>query len=89
MPYKKSKYSAAVNSELKMRVISVLNEASDYVQPTIDWIKQQDMILQPYSSQKIARILGTLHEQGIVEKGKNKSGHMVYRLISHREDVIV
>ena len=40
MPGKKSKYSVATNTELKMRIIGVLDEADDTIQPTIDWISR-------------------------------------------------
>lgn len=79
----KSKYSAITDAELKMRVVDALNEASDADMPTLDWIKRRDIILSPYSNQKLSRILGSLVDIGLVQKGKSKSlGRMVYRLTS-------
>lgn len=87
MPGKISKYNAKTNCELKMRVIAILDEAEDTVMPTLDWIKQQDMILAPYSTQKLSRILGDLADMGLVKKGKSKTlGRMVYRLTSKMKE---
>lgn len=70
-----------------MRIVGVLNEADDSIMPTIDWIKQQDMILAPYTTQKLSRLLGSLIEMGVVRKGKSKSlGRMVYRLTSRMKE---
>lgn len=83
MPGKTRKYNAKTDAELKMRVLAVLDEADDSIMPTLDWIKQQDMILSPHSTQKLSRILGSLVDMGLVRKGKSKSlGRMVYRLTS-------
>lgn len=50
---------------------------------TIDEIKSQDMILQPLTSQKMARLIGNLIEMGLVRKGKSKSlGRMVYKAVA-------
>ena len=71
------------DGELKMRVIAVLDEATESDIPTLDWIKEHDFVLAPYSTQKLSRILGQLSAMGIVQKGKSKSlGRMVYRLTS-------
>lgn len=88
MPGRTRKYSREKNAELKMRVIDVLNEAGDNVNPTLDWIREQDpMILGPHSTQKIARILGSLGDMGLVQKGKSRTtGRMVYRLTSKMID---
>ena len=89
MPGRTSKYNKAKDGELKMRVLDVLDHASSGVNPTLDWIKQQDpMGLGPHSTQKLSRILGSLVEMGLVQKGKSKSlNRMVYRLTSKmRED---
>ena len=87
MPGRKSKYTAELNGQLKMRVLSVLDNASDGVNPTLDWIRQQDMMLMPHTTQKLSRILGNLVDMGLVVKSKSKSlGKMVYRLKSKMED---
>lgn len=88
MPGRVNKYNPKIDAELKLRVLDVLNEASDTVNPTLDWIKQQDPIyLGPHSTQKLARILGSLVDIGLVKKGKLKStGRMVYRLVSKMEE---
>lgn len=81
MPGKTRKYSPQVETELKTRIIYVLDNADDSVTPTIDWIKSQDMYLANFTSQKIARVLGSLIESGLVRKGVSKSlNKMVYRL---------
>ena len=41
--------------EYKMRILSILNESEEAM--TIDEIKSQDMILQPLTSQKMARLI--------------------------------
>lgn len=46
--------------EYKMRILSILNEFEEAM--TIDEIKSQDMILQPLTSQKMARLIGNLIE---------------------------
>lgn len=87
MPGRTSKYNARINGELKMRVLAVLEDADDSVRPTLDWIKQQDIILAPHSTQKLSRILNELVDMGLVRKGKSKSlGRMVYRLTSKMEE---
>lgn len=72
------------DAELKIRILDILNNASDTVNPTLDWIKQQDpMTFSGYSTQKLSRLLGSLVEIGLVQKGKCKSlNRMVYRLTS-------
>lgn len=72
------------DAELKIRILDILNNASDSINPTLDWIKQQDpMILGGYSTQKLSRLLSSLVEIGLVQKGKCKSlNRMVYRLTS-------
>ena len=83
---KKSQTTPRVEGELKMRIIDVLSNAEDGDTPTLEWIKSQDMILSPYSTQKLSRLLGTLVEMGLVKKGKSRSlGRMVYRLTAKME----
>ena len=67
--------------EYKIRILSILNESEEAM--TIDEIKSQDMILQPLTSQKMARLIGNLIEMGLVRKGKSKSlGRMVYKAVA-------
>ena len=67
--------------EYKMRILSILNESEEAM--TIDEIKSQDMILQPLTSQKMARLIGNLIEMGLVRKGKSKRlGRMVYKAVA-------
>lgn len=84
MPGQTRKYNKEKDAELKMRVVDVLNSAKDSDLPTLDWIKTQDpMGLGSHSTQKLSRILGSLAEIGLVQKGKAKSlNRMVYRLTS-------
>lgn len=82
---RKSQYTSVINSELRMRVIGVLADATDYENPTIDYIKRHDIVLSDYTSQKLARVLNSLVEIGAVRKGKGKDGRMVYRLVSQVE----
>lgn len=87
MPGRTTKYSPMMDGQLKMRIISVLDSASDTINPTIEWIKSQDMFLAPHTTQKLSRILGSLVEMGVVKKAKSKAlGKMVYRLTSKLEE---
>ena len=64
-----------------MRILSILNESEEAM--TIDEIKSQDMILQPLTSQKMARLISNLIEMGFARKGKSKSlGRMVYKAVA-------
>lgn len=80
----RTRVSKEKDAELKIRILDVLNNASDGVNPTLDWIKEQDpMGLGGYSTQKLSRLLGSLVDIGLVQKGKCKSlNRMVYRLTS-------
>ena len=83
MPGKVKKYSRQDDGELKMRVLAVLDNASEYDTPTLEWIQKQDIILAPHTTQKLSRVLASLVELGLVKKGKSKSmNKMVYRLTS-------
>lgn len=73
--------SSEKEGEYKMRILSILNESEEAM--TIDQIKSQDMILQPLTSQKMARLISNLIEMGLVRKGKSKSlGRMVYKAVA-------
>ncbi len=85
MPGKTAKYNARTNAELELRVLDILNTTKQAM--TIDQIKQQDMILAPHTSQKLARILGKLIEMGFVRKGKSRSlNRMLYKAVSAMEE---
>ena len=79
----KSKREKRVDNELEMRILDILYHATEYDNPTLDWIKNQDMIVGQYSTQKLSHIIGFLISMGLVKKGKSKSlGRMVYRSVS-------
>ena len=82
MPYKRSKFSAAVNGQIKTELFDVLTKATDYDNPTIEWIKSHSIYLCNFTQQKLSRSLAELVDMGIVGKGKMKNGRMVYRLIT-------
>ena len=42
MPGRKSKYSTMMNGQIKTELFAVLAEATDYDNPTIDWIKARN-----------------------------------------------
>lgn len=82
-----TRYTKQKDAEAKIRIIDILNNATDADMPTTDWIRQQDITLSGYTSQKIARILGHLSDMGFVVKQKSKSlNRMVYRLRAKMED---
>ncbi len=67
--------------EYKMRILGILNESEEAM--TIDEIKSRDMILQPLTSQKMARLICNLIDMGFVKRGKSKSlGRMVYKAVA-------
>lgn len=69
------------DGEYKVRILSVLNESEEAI--TIDEIKSEDMILQPLTTQKIARLIGNLIEMGLVRKTMAKNlGRMVYKSVA-------
>lgn len=81
MPGKTAKYSTRTNAELELRILDILNTSKQAM--TIDQIKQQDMMLAPHTSQKLAHVLGKLIEMGFVRKGKSKSlNRMMYKAVS-------
>ena len=80
MPGRKSKYSTLMNGQIKTELFAVLAEATDYDNPTIDWIKARSIFLSGITQQKLSRSLNEMLEMGILGKGKMKNGRMVYRL---------
>ncbi len=87
MPGRTRRYNKTRDSEVKVRIIDILNNATDVDVPTTDWIKEQDIMLAGYTTQKLARILGNLSDMGLVVKSKSRSlNRMVYRLRAKMED---
>ena len=67
--------------EYKMRILGILNESEEAM--TIDEIKSRDIVLQPLTSQKMARLICNLIDMGFVRRGKSKSlGRMVYKAVA-------
>jgi len=86
MPGRKSKYSTLMNGQIKTELFAVLAEATDYDNPTIDWIKARSIFLSGITQQKLSRSLNEMLEMGILGKGKMKNGRMVYRLKTEYSD---
>lgn len=83
--FKKSKYSVVQTQEISMRVLGVLIDAKTAL--TIDEICQQDIHLVGQTTQKIARVLNSLIEGGLVVKTKSKSKQkMIYAAITSLEE---
>lgn len=82
MPGKRSKYSPAMNGQIKTELFAALAQAGDYDNPTISWIQSHSIFLCNLTSQKLSRSLAELVDMGIVKKGKMKNGRMVYRLMT-------
>lgn len=81
MPYKTSKYTTTQNGEFTTRCIDVLENSPEAL--TIDQIKQQDMVLNTLTTQKISRILSHMAEMGFIKKCKDRtSGRMVYKSVA-------
>lgn len=75
------KLSPERESEYRFRILDILNDSENGM--TIDQIKSQDMLLQPLTSQKMARLITGLIEMGLVRKGKSKAlGRMVYKAVA-------
>lgn len=85
MPGKTSQFSKETNAMIKTNLIMTLDMAEDSDQPTTDWIKKNSIMLCGFSSQKLARSLNELQEMGLVVKGKNRAGRMVYKLRAKME----
>lgn len=78
---KTHKFSAAKESEFRVRALDVLNSSDNAM--TIEQIQNNDMVLRALSSQKMSRVLGYLVEMGFVRKAKSKTlGRMVYKTVS-------
>ena len=76
----RSKFTAAINGQIKTALFDVLTQASDYDNPTIEWIKSHSIYLSNFTQQKLSRSLNELLEMGVIGKTKLKNGRMVYRL---------
>jgi DNA-binding MarR family transcriptional regulator len=87
MAYKKSKYSATANGDLRFRTIDVLVSTQDAL--CIADIQQSDIILGQQTSQKLTRVLGELIEMGLVVKSKSKAkNRMVYKSVAVMEQQV-
>ena len=85
MPGRTSIYTPRLNAEIKTNLMMTLEQATEVDIPTTDWLKANNIILANISSQKLSRSLNELWEMGLVKKGKNKAGRMVYRLTAKME----
>jgi len=84
MPGRTSKYSPQLNGQIKMELLAALSEATEYDNPTLEWIQNHSIFLRGFTTQKLSRSLGEMVEMGFVRKGKLKSsGRMVYRLVAN------
>lgn len=75
----KSRYDGKMNSEMKYRIMSVLNESREAM--PISRIQTSDLYLVTSTTpQKIGQLLNQLVEDGKVKKTKSSSlGKMVYK----------
>jgi len=85
MPGRKSQYSAEFNAQIKTNLLMTLDEATEADIPTTDWIQRNNIILSNVTPQKLSRSLNELADMGLVVKGKNRAGRMVYRLKANME----
>lgn len=81
MPYKVKKYTPAQDGQYKMEVLAILAE-KDYGISISD-IQSESIILTGVTSQKIARILNSLVEMGLVAKAQSRAtGRMKYMAVA-------
>ena len=85
MPGRKSQFSTETNAMIKTNLIMTLEEATEADQPTTDWMKRILILDLGFTPQKLSRSLNELWEMGLVKKGKNRAGRMVYRLTAQME----
>ena len=85
MPGRKSQYSTELNAQIKTNLIMTLQDATEADLPTTDWLQRNNIILSGITPQKLSRSLNELWEMGLVKKGKNRAGRMVYRLTANME----
>lgn len=84
--FRKAKYTIEQTQELTMRALGVLQDSS--IPLTIQEICANDINLTNQTPQKMARVLSSLCEMGMVKKtkSKNKGNKMVYAAVSSLED---
>lgn len=84
--FRKAKYTIEQTQELTMRALAVLQDSSTPL--TIQEICGSDINLTNQTPQKMARVLSSLCEMGMVKKTKSKSkgNKMVYASVSSLED---
>lgn len=77
-----TKLSAEKQGELKLAMITILKDSDDAL--TIEQIKNHNpLLLSAYTTQRLARILNSLVDMGLVRKAKSKGqGRMVYKSVS-------
>lgn len=80
MGYHKSAYSKGQTENWQGRIAIVLTEAQEAL--SIPQIQERDITLQGISSQKMAKMLGSLIEYNLVAKSKSKNGRMVYKSLA-------
>ena len=77
----RSKYTAEQNSQLKVAAMEVLAESQEYM--TIEQICHANLTLVGVTTQKMARILNEMAEQGVIIKSKLKSSSkMTYKIFN-------
>lgn len=83
--FKKSKYSVVQTQEITMRTLGVLLDTGKPM--TIEEICQGDMHLIGQTTQKMARVLNSLVEGGLVMKTKSKAKQrMIYAAVASLEE---
>lgn len=80
MGYRKSTYLKGQTDNWRGRIAIVLAETQEAL--SIPQIQERDMALQGISSQKMAKMLGSLIEYNLVAKSKAKNGRMVYKSLA-------
>ena len=85
MPGRKSQFSPELNAQIKTNLMMTLEDATEADIPTTDWIQRNSIFLSGFTPQKLSRSLNELWEMGLVKKGKNRAGRMVYRLTAKLE----
>lgn len=83
--FRKAKYTIEQTQELTMRALAVLEDSSTAL--TIQEICANDINLTNQTPQKMARVLSSLCEMGMVKKTKSKSkgNKMIYAAVASPE----
>lgn len=83
MSYRKSVYSKEQTDDWRGRIAIILAESQESL--SIPEIQEKDIVLRGLSSQKMARMLGSLIEYNLVGKAKGKNGRMMYKSLAVME----